>query len=121
MSYTFPVDSNNKAGAVKEIAAGDDFTVPTQETGYETMAGETKTLVANTDTTFITGGAVREGFTVWNHGPGDAWVKLDGAASIEGAGCIPVKEGACQPLPLRGTTVHVISSGTPKITVLGVA
>ncbi|HBV95625.1 MAG: hypothetical protein JL50_10050 [Peptococcaceae bacterium BICA1-7] len=121
MPYTFPVDSNNKAGAVKEISAGSEFTVPTQDTGYEAMNGETKTLVAATDTTFNTGGTKQEGFTVWNFGPGDAWVKVDGASSIEGAGCIPVKEGVCQPLPVRGTVVHAISSGTPKITVLGVA
>lgn len=121
MAFTFPTDSNNKAGAVKSIGGGNDFSVPTQETGYEAISGETKTLVADTDTTFDTGGVKREGFTVWNFGPGDAWVKIDGAASVEGAGCIPVKEGACQQIPIRGTVGHAISSGTPKLTVLGVS
>lgn len=39
MSYTFPQDTNGKAGAVKPTANGADFFVPTREQGSETLIG----------------------------------------------------------------------------------
>lgn len=120
MSYTFPVDSNNKAGAVKTRKNGDAFAVPQQTAGYD--AGEPKraTLTPNTDSgNAFQMAAECEAFDFINYGPGDAYFRLDGTATVDGADCGLLAEGYGLSLPQRGTTPHFISSGSPKIQVIG--
>lgn len=38
MAFTFPTDTNNKAGAVKSTATGTDFFVPSREQGSESIS-----------------------------------------------------------------------------------
>lgn len=44
MPYTFPVDANGKAGAVKPTSNGNDFFVPTREQGSETLKGAVQNI-----------------------------------------------------------------------------
>lgn len=119
MSFTFPADSNNKAGAVKAKNSGNSFVLPVQDESYDALEVKRSTLVANTDTT-LTFSSVMEYFDVRNFGPGDAYLKIDGVATVDGADCVLIAEGTAQPFPIKGTVLHVISSGTPKVQAIGV-
>lgn len=118
MPYTFPVDTNNKAGAVKAYGAT-EFVVPTQDIAYAGYSAKRNTLVANTNAP-QDHGAVYEGFTVQNLGTVDAYVRLDAVATVDGAGTILIPFGTSLFIPVRGQVVHWISTGTPKVQSIGV-
>jgi hypothetical protein len=120
LSFTFPTDSNNKAGAVKTRKNGDAFAVPQQTAGYDTGEPKRAILTPNTDSgnTFQMA-AECESFDFMNYGPGDAYFKLDGVPTIDGADCGLLAEGYGLILPQRGTVPHFISAGNPKIQVIG--
>ena len=118
MGFTFPIDENRKAGAVKPIGSG-GFTVPSQPTGFETIEAKRQKLTANTNAVF-TFTALCEGFDIHNHGDGDIYVKVGGAATVNGADTILVPEGMGYTLNVRATAINVISSTTPTVQIVGV-
>jgi hypothetical protein len=44
MAFTFPTDSNNKAGAVKPTTSGTDFYIPSREMGSESISTGIQTV-----------------------------------------------------------------------------
>lgn len=118
MGFTFPVDDNRKAGAVKPLGS-DGFTVPSQPTGYETIESKRQALAANTNTVF-TFSALCEEFDIQNHGDGDIYVSIGAAATVNGASTILVPEGMGYKLKVRATAINVISADTPTVQIVGV-
>ncbi|WP_028547045.1 hypothetical protein [Paenibacillus taiwanensis] len=118
MPFTFPVDANNKAGAVKSIGAN-GFTVPSQSTGYETKEVKRMKLEARVNTRLTFTGTC-EVFDIHNFGVGDIFVNIGAAATVDGADSIMVPEGMGYSLNVRATELHIISDRTPKIQVVGV-
>lgn len=47
MPFTFPTDSNNKAGAVKPTASGNDFYVPTRSEGSDSFTGNVQNVITS--------------------------------------------------------------------------
>jgi hypothetical protein len=60
MAFTFPQDSNNKAGAVKPTSNGSDFYVPTREQGSESIIGAIVTITTNGTATQLPSATTRE-------------------------------------------------------------
>ncbi|MCG7410133.1 hypothetical protein MH117_22215 [Paenibacillus sp. ACRRX] len=118
MTFTFPVDSNNKAGAVKSLGTN-GFTVPSQSTGFEAKEVKRIKLEARVSTRLTFTGTC-EAFDIHNFGVGDIFVNIGAAATVDGADCIMVPEGMGYTLNVRGAELHVISERTPKIQVVGV-
>jgi len=77
------------------------------------------TLVANTDTLFTFSGVCKR-FDILNVGPGDAYYEVDGVASVNGttSTLLPAETG--YGISMQGTTIHVISTGTPIVQIVGV-
>ena len=59
-------------------------------------------------------------FDIFNEGPGDAWVKVDGTATIGGTGCLKLPEEMGYTLRQRGTTVSLIGTSASVVQVVGV-
>jgi len=82
------------------------------------MLSKTVTLVANTNTP-IDLGETLDGFTVYNLGSSDVYVNVDKVATIEGDGSAIVPANSFRSIAQRGGTINMISSGTPKVELLG--
>ncbi|MFF2093717.1 hypothetical protein [Paenibacillus sp. NPDC058174] len=119
MAFTFPKDSNNKAGAVRTKNAGTEFVMPVQDEMFDVMEIKRSTLAVSTNTQLSFTGA-QSVIEVHNLGPGELYACLDAAATVNGANSILVPEGAVYVFPIKGTVVNVISSGTPKVQAVGV-
>lgn len=118
MSFTFPIDSNNKAGAV--IPHGTNgFAVPTQELGYLGLTVKRDTLVANTE-------KIQDHVTqfnqcmVMNMGTTDIYIAFDATATVGGATSVLIPAGYNITIPVKAQTVHIISTGTPVVQTMGV-
>jgi hypothetical protein len=119
MAFTFPTDTNNKAGAVKGKNNGTKFVLPVQDEAYDAWEVKRTTLALNTNTALTLSGPYEYG-DFRNFGPGDVYIKLEAPATVDGADCVLVAEGTAQPIPIQFTTVNVISSGAAKVQVVGV-
>jgi len=78
-----------------------------------------KTLVANTDTLF-TFSALCKKFDIMNLGVGDIYYRIDAVAAVSGATSTLVPSAMGYQADIQGTVVHVISSGTPIVQIVGV-
>ncbi|KUO58974.1 MAG: hypothetical protein APF84_05835 [Gracilibacter sp. BRH_c7a] len=126
MPYTFPTDSNNKAGAVKNKAGGNDFIVPVQETAFDHYEARRVTLTAETNEAVIFSSPCLY-FDVQNLSDSDkVYAKAGGTDFTDSTGAetdteaIRIKPGGGYMIPKTGTTVKLISGGTPIIQVIGV-
>lgn len=77
------------------------------------------TLVANTDTLF-TFSAQCEKFDILNLGTVAIYVRVDAVAEVDGVTSILIPAGMGYELLIKGTIVHVISSSTSKVQIVGV-
>lgn len=125
MSYTFPLDSNNKAGAVKTKNSGNDFVVPVQAAPYDAVKIKRATLTADTNGA-MDFGTEYDIFDVMNLGTVDAYVKVGGiafasavTAETDEAGIL-LPAGGAYTMPIKGQTLNWISTGTPKVQAVGV-
>jgi len=94
-------------------------TVPVSITGSLTNEVSRQTLVANTDTLF-TFSALCKRFDIINVGVGDIYYRVDAVASVNGATSILVPSAMGYQADIQGTVVHVISSSTPTVQIVGV-
>ncbi|MBD8500750.1 hypothetical protein [Paenibacillus arenosi] len=118
MSFTFPVDANNKAGAVKPIGAS-GFTVPSQQTGYESKEVKRVKLEAG-KAVVLTFSTLCESFDIQNFGVGDIYINVGASATVDGADCILVPEGMGYTLNVRAKEIQVISAAAPTVQIVGV-
>ena len=86
---------------------------------YDTSEPQNVTLTPS-QATELTFAAECAYFDIFNEGPGDAWVKVDGTATIAGAGCLKVPEDIGYSLRQRGTTVSLIGASASVVQVVGV-
>lgn len=119
MSFTFPQDAASKSGAVRPKNAGSEFVVPVMNDAYDVMEIKRATLTANTNTALAFSGTM-DAIEVQNIGPGDVFARLDAAAAVDGATSLLIPEGSGYVFPIKGITVNVIASGTPKVQAVGV-
>jgi hypothetical protein len=97
-----------------------DLLTELQSQEYGTSQPITQTLAPSTDTLF-TMSAECAYFDLINEGPGDVYIKIDGVASIGGAGCLKLLEdGIYNEYRQRGTVAHVIGPSASVVTVVGV-
>ena len=108
--------TTNGVQVVAALPAGAN-TVGNATQYYANWAVNRQTLVATTDTLFdfVTQHKVVEVENM--SATDDAYVKLDGIATVDGADCIMVKAGMAKTIPSPCTVLHGISAGTPKVQV----
>jgi hypothetical protein len=82
------------------------------------MFAKTVTLVANTDT-LIDLGETCDGFVITNQTATALHVNIDQVAEADADGSILVPASGTREIRHRGQIVHAISTGTPKVEVLG--
>lgn len=118
MPFTFPTDTNNKAGSVKEYGA-DGFVVPTQDLGYTGLTVKRDTLVANVEKIQDHGSTFAQ-CMIMNMGTVEIYVAFDATATVDGATSVLIPAGYNITIPVKAQTVHIISTGTPKVQTMGV-
>ena len=87
---------------------------------YDTSEPQNTTLTPGGPATELTFTAECAYFDIFNEGPGDAWVKVDGTATIAGAGCFKALAEVGYSLKQRGTVVSAIGASASVVQVVGV-